>query len=150
MKSLFDSDTHQEVLERLEKLDAQREALWGQMTVAQMLNHSQRPLQVANGKMAFTEKISPVKRVIYRLFKSQMYNERPWKQDIHTVKDFKVTGVYVFDEEKQHLIECLNDFQKKDLNLHWPNHPFFGKFTTDQWGKMQFKHIDHHLRQFGV
>ncbi|MBL0146112.1 MAG: DUF1569 domain-containing protein [Chitinophagaceae bacterium] len=29
-------------------------------------------------------------------------------------------------------------------------HPFFGKFTGDQWGKFMYKHLDHHLQQFGV
>ena len=150
MKSLFDSDTHQEVLKRIDQLDEQKQALWGKMDVCKMLNHSQRPLLVANGRMSFTEKLNPVKKVIFILFKSQMYNDKPWKQDIHTVKDFVVINADSFVEEKQRLIDCINEFQKKDLNLHWPKHPFFGSFSTDQWGKMQYKHLDHHLRQFGV
>jgi len=29
-------------------------------------------------------------------------------------------------------------------------HPFFGTLSADEWGKLTWKHIDHHLRQFGV
>ena len=150
MKSLFDSDTHHEVLQRIEKLDAQKQPLWGKMTVAEMLNHSQRPLKVANGRMTITERPNPLKKAILRFFKSQMYNDKPWKQNIPTLQDFKVVNAEEFDKEKEQLISYVNEFQKKDLNLHWPEHPFFGKFTTAQWGKMQYKHLDHHLRQFGV
>ncbi|NND11366.1 MAG: DUF1569 domain-containing protein, partial [Flavobacteriaceae bacterium] len=32
----------------------------------------------------------------------------------------------------------------------WEPHPSFGYYTKDQWGKTQYKHLDHHLRQFGV
>ena len=150
MKSLFDSDTHNEVLRRIEQLDEHKQPLWGKMSVSEMLNHSQRPLKVANGRMTFTENPNLVKKALLRLFKKQMYNDTPWKQNIPTVKDFKVVEADEFHKEKQQLIDCVNEFQKKDLNLHWPEHPFFGKFTTEQWGKMQYKHLDHHLRQFGV
>ncbi len=150
MKSLFDFETHQEVLKRIDTLDENRVALWGKMSVAEMLNHSQRPLLVANGRLAFTEKLNPLKRLVFKFYKSQMYNDKPWKHDIHTVKDFVVSGADPFVEEKERLIVCINEFQKKDLNLHWPKHPFFGSFSTAQWGMMQYKHIDHHLRQFGV
>ncbi len=150
MKSLFDSDTHQEVLKRIEQLDEHKQPLWGKMTVAEMLNHSQRPLKVANGRMTFTESPNAFMRLIFRFYKQEMYNDKPWKQNLPTVKDFKVEAYDSIDKEKEKLIECVNEFQKKDLNLHWPKHPFFGEFTTDQWGKMQYKHLDHHLRQFGV
>lgn len=150
MKSLFDSDTHEEVLKRLDQLDEHKQPLWGKMNVAEMLNHSQRPLKVANGRMVITDHPNMFMRLVLKLYKSDMYNDKPWKQNIPTVKDFKVVEADAFQKEKEDLIDCINEFQKKDLNLHWPKHPFFGEFTTDQWGKMQYKHLDHHLRQFGV
>ncbi|MCB0447805.1 MAG: DinB family protein [Gelidibacter sp.] len=150
MQTLFDNQTYQEVLQRIENLDEHSQPVWGQMDVAQMLNHCQRPLEVANGRLTFTEKPGFAKKLVFKFFKPQMYNDKPWKQNIPTVKDFKVEQAKPFVEEKQKLKEVLSEFNKKDLNLHWPKHPFFGEFTTEQWGKMQYKHIDHHLRQFGV
>ena len=29
-------------------------------------------------------------------------------------------------------------------------HPFFGKVTPREWSIGMYKHLDHHLRQFGV
>ncbi|MDZ4803510.1 MAG: DUF1569 domain-containing protein [Candidatus Eisenbacteria bacterium] len=30
-----------------------------------------------------------------------------------------------------------------------PN-PIFGNLSVDEWGKLSWKHLDHHLRQFGA
>ncbi|HHT9020342.1 TPA: DUF1569 domain-containing protein [Flavobacterium psychrophilum] len=30
------------------------------------------------------------------------------------------------------------------------DHPFWGKMTDDDWNKLMWNHVDHHLRQFGV
>ncbi|MEO6346851.1 MAG: DUF1569 domain-containing protein [Aquaticitalea sp.] len=149
MKSLFDSDTHREVLRRIHQLDAQKQAKWGTMDVVKMLRHSQRPLEVANGTLVL-KKPNPVMKLLFKVFKSTMYNDTPWKKSMPTAKEFLVSDTDDFVTEKQRLIDQLNTFVKKSTNLHWPEHPAFGKFKTDQWGKMQYKHIDHHLRQFGV
>ena len=29
-------------------------------------------------------------------------------------------------------------------------HSFFGPLTPDEWAILMYKHLDHHLRQFGV
>ena len=29
-------------------------------------------------------------------------------------------------------------------------HPFFGRLTPAEWAIQQYKHLDHHLRQFGA
>jgi len=150
MQTLFDTKTHQEVLQRIKTLNPNHQPLWGKMNVSQMLNHCQRPLEVANGRLTFSEKPGFVKKMLFKLYKTHMYNDKLWKPNIPTVKDFRVEEAKPFAEEQQKLIEAINEFNKKDLNLHWPKHPFFGEFNTEQWGKMQYKHLDHHLRQFGV
>jgi hypothetical protein len=149
MKSLFDSNTHQEVLQRIEKLDVNQQPLWGKMDVTQMIRHSQKPLQVANGKLAL-EKPNPVMKFIFKLFKTNMYDDTPWKHNLPTAKEFVVRDTEDFQTERNRLLADLNEFEKKSTNLHWPEHPVFGKFTTEQWGKLEYKHIDHHLKQFGV
>lgn len=150
MESLFDNQTHKKVLQRIELLSEQSQPQWGIMNVGQMLKHCQIPLEVANGTKELDEKVGFGKKLLFRFFKSAMYNDKPWGKNIATPKDFKVVDQHVFETEKAHLIKVINEFHSKGLNLHWPKHPFFGHFTTDQWGKMQYKHLDHHLRQFGV
>ncbi len=149
MKSLFDSNTHHEVLQRIEKLDEKKQPKWGKMNVIQMLRHSQKPLEVANGKLVL-KKPNPVLRFIFKLVKSSLYNDKAWRHGLPTAKEFIVSDTEDFTTEKNRLVTDLHEFATKSTNLHWPEHPIFGKFTTEQWGKMQYKHIDHHLRQFGV
>lgn len=149
MKSLFDSDTHQEVLQRIENLNEKKQPQWGKMNVMQMLQHSQKPLKVANGKLAL-KKPNPIMRFMFKFFKKSLYDDSPWKQNLPTAKEFVIRGTEDFQTEKNRLVADMNEFEKKSTNLHWPEHPMFGKFSTDQWGKMQYKHLDHHLRQFGV
>ena len=149
MKSLFDSNTHQEVLQRIEKLNPQNQPIWGKMSVSQMLRHCQKPLEVANGKLELPRP-NALKRYVFGLFKSSLYDDKPWRHNLPTAKEFVIKNTTDFQVEKEKLIADINEFEKKSTNLNWPDHPMFGKFTTDQWGKMQYKHLDHHLMQFGV
>lgn len=149
MKSLFDSDTHRAVLQRIDKLDVQKQPNWGTMSIVQMLKHSQGPLEIANGTLSL-KKPNPIKKLVFKAFKPSLYNDKPWRQSLPTAKEFVINKTDDFHTEKQRLIDQINNFNQKSTILHWPEHPLFGKFTNDQWGKMQYKHVDHHLRQFGV
>jgi len=115
-----------------------------------MLAHCQKPLEVANGNLQLNTKISFPKKLMFKLFKPLMYNDKPWQKNLGTVREFRIADTKEFTIEKSKLIDALNEFSKKQDNTNWPLHPLFGKFNTDQWGKMQYKHLDHHLTQFGV
>lgn len=150
MYTLFDQKIHQDILRRVDSLTENSTPNWGKMDVAQMVKHCQMPLLVATGKMELTEKIGVFKKLVLKLYKPIMYNDKPWPESVTTPKDFLVTEPQVFEVERAHLKTNINEFHNKALNMHWAKHPYFGNFSTDQWGKMQYKHLDHHLRQFGV
>lgn len=57
MKSLFDTETYQEIIDRIEKLNENSTPNWGEMSVGQMLTHCQKPLEVANGTLQLNTKI---------------------------------------------------------------------------------------------
>ncbi|WP_299397481.1 DUF1569 domain-containing protein [uncultured Gelidibacter sp.] len=150
MHTLFDQKVHQEVLKRVDSLTENSTPKWGKMNVAQMVKHCQMPLLVATGKLELTENVGVFKKLVLKLYKPVMYNDKPWPENTTTPKDFLVTENYNFEDERVLLIAAINEFHNKALNMHWPKHPYFGNFSTDQWGKMQYKHLDHHLTQFGV
>ncbi len=54
-----------------------------------------------------------------------------------------------FDRERMEFINLINKFSvnTKKLTL---SHPAFGNISTNEWGIAAYKHMDHHLRQFGV
>jgi len=150
MNSLFDIEIQQGVLNRINQLNENSQPNWGKMNVAQMLTHCQKPLEVANGNLHLNTKIGFLKKLMFKFFKPLMYNDKAWQKNLGTVKEFRITDAHEFNTEKEKLVETINNFSTKKNKSSWPPHPFFGNFNTEQWGKMQYKHLDHHLTQFGV
>jgi len=150
MKSLFESETHQNVINRIEKLNENSKPNWGKMNVGQMLKHCQIPMEIALGKREMKTKVGFFKKMIFKLFKPMMYSDKLWKPNVRTPKEFIITESQGFDTEKNKIVNLINEFTANKDNSNWPEHPVFGVFTNEQRGKMQYKHFDHHLRQFGV
>jgi len=149
MKSLFTDEAINEIKSRIDNLSNESPAQWGDMDVSQMLAHCQFPLQVAVGKLSL-EKPNTFKRLLFSMFKSSLYNDKPWKQGLPTTKAFMITDEKDFNLEKNQLLLEIQEFHNKKTQLEWPPHPMFGNFTQEQWGQMQYKHLDHHLKQFGA
>ncbi len=151
MNSIFTDEGHQNIIKRLNRLTEDSEAHWGKMNVAQMLKHCQLPLNIATEKTEMKVKAGALKRFIFKSFiKPHMYNDKPWRPNLQTPKEFVVANSQEFTSEKENLTQLINEFASKKNATNWPTHPLFGDFTTEQRGKMQYKHLDHHLKQFGV
>ena len=146
IKNLFDPSIKQEIIDRINKLTAQTQRQWGKMDVAQMLTHVQRPISAAYG--THEVKGSWLLKTIGPLFKSVLYNDKPYKQSLPTDKTYVVADPQNFEKEKQGLLEKLNKFSTDSIVVE--HHPVFGKLTKEQWAKATWKHLDHHLKQFGV
>lgn len=150
MQTLFDQNVYQEIVSRLDSLTENHQPQWGKMNVAQMVKHCQMPLLVANGKMELQENVNVFKKLLLKFYKPIMYNDKPWPHNVTTPVQFKIVDEFELERERQILKVAISEFHNKALNMRWPEHPFFGHFKTDQWGKMQYKHLDHHFKQFGV
>lgn len=146
MKSLFETESFTAIKNRLNTLKPENERKWGKMEIGQMLNHCQHPLNVSLGKGTIKKQYFP----LAFLFKKSLYNDKPWKHGLPTAKSFKITDSKEFEREKAILEKLIDEFHNKKNNTQWEPHPLFGKFTSQQWGKMQYKHLDHHLKQFGA
>ena len=146
VKNLFDNNVKLDIIHRINKLTPQSQAQWGKMNVAQMLAHCQMPLGVATGK--HTLKRNFFLSLIGPLFKKQLYNEQPFKRNLPTDKSFIIANPQEFEKEKQNLIDMVNSFSATAMSGE--PHPFFGKLTKEEWSKGTWKHLDHHLQQFGV
>lgn len=146
MESLFDKNTYEEIHTRIEKLTNTSQPLWGKMRVDQMLYHCTLPLESALGKIHLPKQGN----FLLRLFKSTLYSDTPYRKSLPTAKSFVVTDEKDFETEKNKLLQDVKDAYEKGVNADWDEHPAFGKFTGEQWGKAFYKHLDHHLKQFGV
>lgn len=146
VKNLFEPTVKQDIIDRINKLTPESKALWGKMNVGQMLAHCQMPIGVAFGEHQL--KGSFILKLIGPLFKSVLYNEKPYKRSLPTDKSFIMTESKDFEKERNKLLQMVSQFSEtKMIN---EKHPAFGRLTKEQWSKATWKHLDHHLQQFAV
>jgi hypothetical protein len=147
VKNLFDPSVKKEILDRINKLTSQTQRQWGKMNVSQMLAHVQLPIRIAFG--THQPKGSFLLRLIGPLFKSKLWDENPYKRSLPTDPTFIMTNSEKeFESEKSALLELIDKFSEESLVSE--KHPVFGKLTKENWSKATWKHLDHHLKQFGV
>jgi hypothetical protein len=149
LKTIFDTEAKNEILTRIKNLTPQSQGLWGKMDVSQMLAHC------ANGMGLATGKIKPPRELIGKIFgwifKPAYYNERNFPKNIQTVKGGAVIEKKDFSFEKQRLIDSIEEMYSGGESCCTDHpHPIMGFYTPEEWGKGMYKHLDHHLRQFGV
>lgn len=150
MKNIFDKKVTDELVDRLNKLTIETQGQWGKMDVAQMIAHCNVSYELVYDNKH--PKAKGLKKLMLGWFiKPIVVNEKPYKKNSPTAPQFKIVDPKVFETEKQRLSDYLlktqelgeNHFDGKESNS-------FGALTKQQWNNMFFKHLDHHLNQFGV
>ena len=150
MKSLFDTEAYNEVKNRINAIPVDSSPQWGKMNAGQMFKHCQTPFDIINGTVEFNIKVGFFKKLMFSMMKSMMYNDKLWKQSVPTPKEFVIDYKVDTNAERENLLSKVDQFHERKKQEQWEPHPIFGNFKKDQWGKMNYKHLDHHLRQFGV
>jgi hypothetical protein len=149
MKSIFQPEVLDEIKQRIDKLQPTAQRQWGKMEVAQMMAHCTAALEVAAGQK-FPPRIF-IGRFLGPFFKSVFSNDKPLKRNTPTDNSFLVIDQRNFTKEKARLIDLVTRFSTGgEANCTKHPHSFFGKLTPREWGIGMYKHLDHHLRQFGV
>jgi len=128
---------------RLLKPDAPRR--WGKMTVDQMLWHVSESLRAALGQTHPHVVKPPLPRALLRFLVLNV----PWPRGAPTHPDFVAGDRYGFEEEKIRCLNFIEAFAQKSLDAEWPESATLGPMTGRSWSRLQAKHLDHHLRQFG-
>ena len=150
MKTIFDPNTCAELNERLGRLTPECERQWGKMSPVQAMEHTARVLEMA------TSDEQPVKQVLLGkalgwIFKGQFLGEKPFRQNAPTGPDYVIKDEPNMEATRERLKALIAKFHGLGPDgLDGNVHPFFGPLTGKQWGETQYKHVDHHLRQFGV
>lgn len=150
MKNIFDSKETEAVIDRINKLSPTTRPQWGKMSADQMLAHCN-----VTYEMAFEDKHpkpNGFTKFMLKLFvKNTVVGDKPYKRNSRTAPQFLITNARNFVEEKAR----LTDYLKKAQNLgedyfDGKESHSFGKLTKKEWNTMFYKHLDHHLTQFGV
>lgn len=148
MRNLFEPEAAREVMSRIEQLKPTSQRQWGKMDVAQMMAHCSATLDMASGR--FVAKRSLIGRIVGPRVRHVLTNDQPFRRSTPTAKELKV-GVCDFTQEYERLKQRVQQFhQGGESQCTKHPHPFFGKLTPLEWSTGMYKHLDHHLKQFGV
>ena len=148
-ESLFDATEVANLKQRIASLRADSAPLWGKMTVAQMLAHNVLSLQLALGDKP-TQRMF-VGRLLGSIVKPMALKDGvPMRRNSPTLPMLVMTQPCEFDSERTQLIAQIHRFAAQPQDGPKRLHGFFGKLTPQESSKLAHKHLDHHLRQFGV
>jgi hypothetical protein len=149
VKNLFQPDAVDELIVRIDRLQPATQHLWGKMDVAQMMAHCSTTLDMASGRLVLPRLW--IGRLLGPFVRPIFTNEKPLSRNSPTDKKLVVSDQRDFTREHEQLKLRIREFQQggeEQCTKH--PHPFFGTLTPREWSTGMYKHLDHHLRQFGV
>jgi Protein of unknown function (DUF1569) len=147
MASIYNKTDNQNIIDRINQLTPNSQATWGKMSVDQMFKHTTGAIEIAFGEK--TIKVNFLMKLFGKMLKNKVFNSE-FKQNSPTAKEFIFTDKYDFETSKKELIANFSKFAEGEKSIKITDHPFWGKMTYEDWDKLMYKHMDHHLRQFGV
>jgi hypothetical protein len=148
MPSLADSADRARLAERVRALTADATPRWGRMNAAQMLAHCADALRNATGELPIA--LAPMPWARTRLVQWLMIDVVPFPKGAPTARELRSRAPVSIAHERDALLALLERFAPEHAPVSWAPHPLFGTLSPAQWGRLAHKHLDHHLRQFGV
>jgi hypothetical protein len=149
MNNIFEQYYSNEITSRIKQLSPDSQAKWGKMNAAQMLAHCSSFQEIAMGNSSSSRSLLGI--LIGKFVKPMFYNDKPLPQNMSTIPTIMIVDKREFDTEKDILIEKIIMIQSNGPSKCTKKpHPFFGRLSPEEWGKGIYKHLDHHLKQFGV
>ena len=147
MKSTFQSHARHELLERLERLSPEQRPLWGRMTAPQMVSHLLASMRMALGDLAVASKRLPLR---YPPIKQLVIYWLPFPKGAPTAPELVTRVPEEWSADVAALGDAIARLAGRDPGGRWPDHPAFGVMSGRAWGVLTYRHVDHHLRQFGA
>jgi len=151
MKNLYEPSAVHEIKSRVARLRPESPRQWGRMNSAQAVAHCALSMEWALGERVPESAPLPL-RIVGRLVKPHVVgNDKPIRRNAPTAKELTVADQRDLSKESERLNELIDRFAAagpKGCTTH--PHGFFGRLTPDEWAILTYKHLDHHLRQFGA
>ncbi len=147
MPMLHDPSERAALAARLNQLTPTSRGLWGKMSVDQMLWHVNEGMEMGLGRRTVSELPVPMPRFLLRWIVLNL----PWpKGKARTHPAFEAKATYDFEAERARTMALVEECARKPLDSSWPDSYAMGPMSGRDWSRMGVKHLDHHLRQFGV
>jgi uncharacterized protein DUF1569 len=149
MKSLYQPELVQQVRDRLGRLKPDSTRQWGKMTPAQAVTHCAISMEMAVGENKPPRVL--LGRIIGGFVKPLALKEnKPFQKNSPTAPSLVVKDDRDLNKERERLSALIERFAADRSRCTDHPHAFFGKMTPDEWSVLMYKHLDHHLTQFGV
>lgn len=147
---IFQKEVSEQVIQRIETLTPATPAVWGKMNVSQMLAHCS-----VTYEMVFTDKHPKpgafMRFILKTMVKKKVVGESGYKQGSPTAPQFLITDQKEFETEKTRLIAYIRQVQEMGrAAFEGKESHSFGVLTAQEWNNMFYKHLNHHLSQFGA
>lgn len=150
MKNIFNSSDCQEIIARINQLTPTTKAVWGKMSVSQMLAHCNVTYELVYDNKHPQPK-GFMKFILKLLVKNTVVSEKPYKHSSQTAPVFIISDEKDFEVEKKRLVDYITKTQQLgEIEFDGKESHSFGTLNKTEWNNMFYKHLDHHLRQFGV
>jgi hypothetical protein len=150
MKNIFDKEVTSQIISRIDSLTETTQPNWGKMSVSQMLAHC-----CVAYEMVYTNKHARpnalVRKMLKWFIKKPVVNEVPYPKNGRTAPQFIISDARAFEVEKKRLVAFIIQTQELgESHFDGKESHSFGKLTITEWNNSFYKHLDHHLTQFGV
>ena len=150
LPSIFSKSVTDEIIERINKLQPSTHPKWGTMSVDQMLAHCNVTYEMIFEDMH--KKPNAFMRFILKaMVKNKVVDESSYPQNSRTAPAFIISGKKDFESEKSRLVNFIIKVQQQGENhFEGKESLSFGVLNKIEWNNMMYKHLNHHLSQFGV
>ncbi len=150
LPNIYDSQVAQQLIDRINKLTPETLPLWGKMNASQMLAHCNVTYEMIYEDI-HKKPNAFVKLILKLLVKKAVVGEAGYKQNGQTAPQFIIKDDKNFEAEKQRLINYINKTQQLgEAHFDGKESHSFGALNKTEWNNMFYKHLNHHLSQFGV
>jgi hypothetical protein len=150
VKTLWNSQSRALLSARIDRLTPHAPALWGRMNAEELVAHCTRGMMMGLGELP-THTRNTILR--YWPLKHVFVYWAPFpKAKAKAPRELVTRGTNLeeWPQSVAALRATLDRFALREPNAQWPDHPVFGALTGQAWGALGWRHLDHHLRQFGV
>lgn len=151
LKNVFEPNDVAEIISRINNLSPESHAKWGKMSVSQMLAHCNVTYKFIYEPEKHKKPSALIKFILKLFVKGKVTNDILYKPNNPTAPAFIIKDEKNFEVEKVQLISFIKQTLEKGANYfdNLESHSF-GKLNKNEWNNMFYKHLDHHLRQFGA
>lgn len=154
IQNIFEKAGADALIDRINQLTPDTKALWGSMSVSQMLAHNAKPFETVydpNYAKQYPKPNGLIRFFLKLLVKPIVVGSKPYKRNMRTAPEFIVSDARDFETEKRRLIDFIQQAHADGAaNYEGRESHSFGPLTAQEWNMLFYKHTDHHLAQFGV